>query len=260
MKCPRLYRINEAARIAGISARTLRHYEEIGLLMPKQRSAAAYRLYDDAALLRLQQILIGRELGLSLEQIRHLLDDPGFDLRRALRTQREQLRQAAERTEAMMQAIDAALAALEDLSGEPMDPKAIFRGFSSSPYAQEAQQRWGESAAYEESARRTAGYGAEDWARFNAEQTAIFTDAAAAMAAGRAPTDEDAHAIAERHRLLIDRWFYPCSVRIHCSLADLFESDARFARTFDSYGQGLATYFAALIRANAEESRDDARS
>ena len=80
----RTYQVKEAAELSGVSVRTLHHYDEIGLLVPARRSAAGYRLYDDDDLLRLQQILIGRELGLPLEAIRRSLDDPSFDRRGAL--------------------------------------------------------------------------------------------------------------------------------------------------------------------------------
>src|SRR5690606_23922627 len=103
----------EVARLAGVSVRTLHHYDEIGLLVPSRRSDAGYRLYDEADLLRLQQILIGRELGLPLEQIRRSLDDPGFDLRDALKAQRAGLLSHVHETTRMLSAIDAALAHLD---------------------------------------------------------------------------------------------------------------------------------------------------
>jgi MerR family transcriptional regulator, thiopeptide resistance regulator len=76
--------VSEVARMTGVSVRALHHYDEIGLLIPRERSDAGYRRYDDADLLRLPQILIGREQGLSLEEIRRSLDDPRFDHRQAL--------------------------------------------------------------------------------------------------------------------------------------------------------------------------------
>src|SRR5688500_4587106 len=95
----RSYRVKEVAQIAGISVRTLHHYDEIGLLVPRGRTGAGYRLYDADDLLRLQQIMIGRELGLSLEEVRRSLDDPSFDRKRALVAQREQLQQRARQTD-----------------------------------------------------------------------------------------------------------------------------------------------------------------
>ncbi len=99
--------------MTGISVRALHHYDEIGL--PSRGDArAGYRLYDDDDLLRLQQIVIGRELGLPLEEIRRSLDDPAFDRKRALLDQKRQLQERKDQTEAMIRAVDAALAVLDD--------------------------------------------------------------------------------------------------------------------------------------------------
>src|SRR5215469_18802920 len=196
--------IKEAARIAGVSVRTLHHYDEIGLLVPKLRSASGYRLYGREDLLRLQQILIGRELGLTLQEIGRSLDDPRFDLRQALRSQRQQLQGRAQRTAAMLRAVDAALAILdaESAGADSMEMKTLFDGFDPSEYEDEARERWGHMDAYKESARRTASYSADDWARLKAEQERIYADAAAAMNAGTPPEDPAATSVAERHRLL----------------------------------------------------------
>lgn len=251
MKQRQTCRITAAARLAGVSVRTLHHYDEIGLLVPKLRSAAGYRLYDRGDLLRLQQILIGRELGLSLQEIGRALDDPGFDLGEALRSQRRQLQGRAERTAAMLRSVDAALAILDAERGSNVDMKAVFDGFDPSRYEEEARRRWGETDAYKESARRTSRYTETDWKRLEVEQNRIYGDAAAAMNAGTLPEDPAAMSVAERHRLLIDRWFYPCSKAMHRGLADMYEADTRFARNIDRHGQGLTPFLAAAIRANA---------
>jgi MerR family transcriptional regulator, thiopeptide resistance regulator len=86
----RSYCVQELALMAGVSVRALHHYDEVGLLVPKERTSAGYRLYHDDDLLRLQQILIGRELGLALEEIRRSLDDPQFDRKQALLVARMQ--------------------------------------------------------------------------------------------------------------------------------------------------------------------------
>jgi len=91
MKQGRTYQVSEVARIAGVSVRALHHYDAIGLLVPSGRTEAGYRLYDDEDLLRLQQILIGRELGMPLEEIKRSLDDPNFDRRAALEKQRREI-------------------------------------------------------------------------------------------------------------------------------------------------------------------------
>jgi MerR family transcriptional regulator, thiopeptide resistance regulator len=251
----RSYLVKEVAQIAGVSVRTLHHYDELGLLAPRARTSAGYRLYDDQDLLRLQQILIGRELGLPLEEIRRSLDDPKFDRKRALLGQREQLRQRAKQTDAMLRAVDAALALLEapqDQEGNTMDLKQIFAGFEHEQHEAEAEQRWGNTDAYKESTKRTKGYSKEDWQRCGVEQGAVYSDAFKALSAGMAPESPEAMEIAERHRLAIDRWFYPCSYAMHCGLADMYEQDSRFAENIDKYGAGLTGFLSAAIRANAK--------
>jgi DNA-binding transcriptional MerR regulator len=244
------YRVQELARISGVSVRALHHYDEIGLLVPKQRSSKGYRLYDAEDVLRLQQILIGRELGLALEEIRRSLDDPAFDRKQALLEQRRRLLAQADKTRALLRAVDAALATYQPKGAEDMDPTQIFAGFEPSAHEAEAEQRWGGTESYRESARRTKGYTEEDWRRFAAEQAAIYGDLAAAQRAGKAPTVEAVRALVERHRLALERWFYPCSVERHAALADLYEADPRFAQNIDHYAQGLTAFLVAAIRHN----------
>jgi MerR family transcriptional regulator, thiopeptide resistance regulator len=253
----RTYRVKQVAQLTGVSVRTLHHYDEIGLLVPTQRSSAGYRLYDDADLLRLQQILIQRELGLPLEEIRRGLDDPAFDRRQALLGQREQLRARATDTARMLQAVEQALALLEQPTIEDtvqeQEMKRLFAGFDPQRYEAEAEQRWGHTEAFRESRRRTQGYSPADWQRFGAEQAALYADALALLGAGEPADGEDARAVAERHRLSIDRWFYPCSKEQHQRLAALYENDERFAANIDRHGAGLTTFLVAAIRANASQ-------
>ena len=239
--------------MAGVSVRTLHHYDAIGLLVPSSRTESGYRLYDDDALLRLQQILIGRELGLPLEEIRRSLDDPSFDRRRALLEQRAQLLSRAEQTTRMIRAIDHALDQLNRTEDTTMttNPRDIFDGFDPAEHEAEAKARWGHTDAYAESTKRARSYSRADWERIRDEQNAIYADAARAMNAGRAPDDEAVMDIAERARLAIDRWFYPCSHAMHRTLADMYEQDERFAQSIDEAGAGLTAFLSAAIRANA---------
>lgn len=250
----RTYQVKEVAEIAGVSVRALHHYDEIGLLVPSGRTAAGYRLYDGDDLLRLQQILIGRELGMALEEIRRSLDDPSFDRRAALEKQRDQLAARAERTAAMLGAIDAALAALGEKTMKDMSKEeitALFDGFDPSQYEDEVKERWGETDAYKESARRTSAYTKSDWERHKAEAHAIMTAAAELFTAGAPADGDEAMAVAEQHRLLIDRWFYPCSPTMHAGLAATYEADSRFAESIDRYAPDLTPWLSAAIRANA---------
>jgi MerR family transcriptional regulator, thiopeptide resistance regulator len=247
----RTYRIAELAKLCGLSVRALHHYDAIGLLVPTKRSASGYRLYDESAVLRLQQILIGRELGLALEEIRRSLDDPRFDPASALKDQRVKLEARVQQTRRMIESIDHALALLDR---KDTDMKALFEGFDPSAHEEEARARWGETEAYRVSAARTKGYGPKDWSALREEQAAIYRDALAAKNAGAPPTDPRAMDVAEKHRASIDRWFYPCSHAMHRGLADMYEADPRFTQSIDAHGEGLAAYLAAAIRANAERA------
>lgn len=250
----RAYKVKEVAQLSGVTVRALHHYDAIGLLSPKRRTSAGYRLYGDDDLLRLQQILVYRELGLPLEKIKKILADPDFDSERALVEQRRQLQARVDQTHAMIAAVDVAL---QTLRGErPMSTKDIFGGFDPSKHEAEAEQRWGDTPAYAESQRRTKGYSEEDWARIKAETDALMKRIAAAHAAGTAATDAAAMDLAEEHRLQIDRFYYPCSHATHEGLGQMYTADPRFTKNLDAYGEGVAAYLSAAIEANARRAED----
>jgi MerR family transcriptional regulator, thiopeptide resistance regulator len=250
---PPSYQVKEVAELSGVSVRTLHHYDRIGLLVPSARTGAGYRLYNDADLLRLQQVLVQRELGLSLEAIRKLLDDPKFDHRAALLEQRKLLLERAAHTQQMIKALDSALSLLETTEGDMTMSKMreLFDGFDPSVYEEEAKQRWGKTEAYKESQRRTKQYTEENWQRYRDEAATNTLAFVAAMHAGKAVDDPDVMELAEQHRLLIDRWFYPCSHEMHARLADMYEADPRFAENIDKAAAGLTPFLSAAIRANA---------
>jgi hypothetical protein len=140
---------------------------------------------------------------------------------------------------------------LEGAQGGTMDMQQLFDGFDPSQYEAEVKERWGETDAYRESAKRAKRYGKDDWRRIRDEQAAIYADAAAALQAGRAPDSAEAMDVAERHRQSIERWFYPCGPAMHANLADMWEADARFAENIDKHASGLTPFLAAAVRAPA---------
>jgi len=248
----RTYQVKAVAQLANVTVRTLHHYDTIGLLTPSGRTEAGYRLYREQDLLRLHQIVLGRELGLSLERIRQMLDDPELDRKQVLLEQREQLVERASRTGAMIRSIDVALAALK--GDKEMNANELFDGFDPAEHADEAKERWGNGPAFAEASRRTRRYTKEDWARIKQENDELMKRLASALHGGARATDVTAMDLAEEHREQIDRWYYPCSVQMHAALADMYTADARFAASFDKYGEGMATFLAEAIRANAQRS------
>ena len=128
-----MHTVSEVAKLSGVSIRALHHYDEIGLLKPSVTGANGYRYYDREALLRLQQILVHRELGLSLEEIGRVLDAPDFDRLATLKAHRQYLKQQADRYGQLVRTLDETLADLERKTG--MKDKKLFKGFD--PKAQE---------------------------------------------------------------------------------------------------------------------------
>jgi DNA-binding transcriptional MerR regulator len=244
--------IGEVAELAGVTIRTLHHYDEVGLLSPSERSEAGYRLYSYEDLARLQEILIWRQLGFSLAEIRSLLDDPHYDRLGALERQRELVRGDLERLGALAGAIEAAIDA--EQHGKRLKETSMFDGFDPAAYEDEARERWGDTDAYQESMRRTREYGEAEWAAIRREAEVIVGELVSTMAAGDPADGPRARALAERHREHISRWFYPCSAQMHRGLAEMYVADERFARTYEREAPGLARYFHDSIVANAQDA------
>lgn len=139
----------------------------------------------------------------------------------------------------------------------PEETFEIFGEHDPSAHRDEVEERWGDTAAYRESARRTRRYGAEEWRRIQAEQEAIEESFAELLREGTASDAPAARQVAERHRQHIERWFYACSPEMHRALADLYQADERFAAHYDEREVGLADYVSAAIRANAADLGDD---
>lgn len=244
----RTYQIAAVAALTGLTVRTLHYYDSIELLVPSARTDAGYRVYSGDDLLRLHQIMVGREMGLPLEQIKTMLDAPGLDRRALLSEHRTELERQSGVLDGMIRSVDAALSALD--GDTPMDTKALFDGFDPAKYEEEAKARWADTRQFKEAARRTRRYTAEDWTRIKAEHSALMTDLAAASALGAAPSDPAVVELAERHRRHIDRWYYPCPPGMHAGLAGLYVEDDRFRSTIDKHGEGLAAFLAEAIRAS----------
>ena len=123
------------------------------------------------------------------------------------------------------------------------------------PHADEARERWGDTDAYRESARRAKAYKPADWAKIKSEGEAVEAAMAALLRAGEPADGTKAMELAEQARLHIDRWFYPCSHKMHVGLAEMYTADPRFMAHYEDREPGLAAFVAAAIRANAERAR-----
>jgi MerR family transcriptional regulator, thiopeptide resistance regulator len=244
--------VGQLAAIAGVTVRTLHHYDEIGLLVPGERTRAGHRSYREAELDRLQRILFYRELGFPLEEIGKLLDDPGVDPLEHLRRQHELLTERIARLRAMAAAVERAMEARTmgiNLTAE--EKFEVFGDFDPDEHAEEVERRWGDTDAYRESQRRTAAYTKEDWQRIQDEVDELTARFVALKESGAGPESEAAMDLAEEHRQQICRNHYDCGYEMHTCLGEMYVTDERFTRNIDATHPGLAAFLSAAILANA---------
>ena len=244
--------VGEVAALAGVTVRTLHHYDRIGLLSPSGRTSAGYRQYGPSDLDRLHQVLLYRELGFPLEEVAALLDDPSADPAEHLRRQHRLLRDRLDRTQAMVAAVEKEMEARHmGISLTPEERFEVFGEHDPEQYEAEVEERWGDTDAYAESKRKTAAYSKDDWVRITAEMEDIGNRFVAAMQSGAAPDSVEAMDVAEGNRQHISRNFYECSPEMHANLGRMYVEDERFAATYEAMAPGLAQYVSTAVQANA---------
>jgi len=249
------YTVGDVARISHVSVRTLHHYDEIGLLPPSERSESGYRLYSDEDLRRLGRILFYRELEFGLDEIARILADPETGVDDHLRRQHRLLRERLERTRTLLDAIETEMEARR--MGMSLTLQEQFEVFGTDKlpgWEREAEERWGDTAAWKESRRRAAAYTKDDWARMKREADDTVRSFAELLRTGEPATSTAAMDLAEAHREHISRWFYDCDHAMHRRLAGLYVSDPRFAKAYDDTEPGLARYVHDAIVANARRA------
>ena len=247
--------VGQVAKVAGVTVRTLHHYDEIGLLSPQGRTPSGYRRYADADLDRLQQILFYRELGFPLEEIAAVLDDGSVSPTEHLLRRHELLTARIGRLQELAAAVERAMEA--EKMGIQLTPEEKFEVFGPDyreSWEDEAGQKWGEGDLWKESRRRTGGYRKEDWQRIKAESDALDQRLAQALTAGLDPAGAEAMDLAEEHRQHITGHFYTCGHEIHRGLAAMYVADPRFTATYDRLAPGLAQWLHDAIIANADRA------
>jgi MerR family transcriptional regulator, thiopeptide resistance regulator len=237
-----LLTVGVVARLAGVTVRTLHHYDEVGLVSPTGRSPAGYRLYAEADLERLHAVLAYRELGFGLEAIAELVAGNGDPLEH-LRRQHALVRTRIDQLTRLLSALETTMEA--HMSGLRLTPEERFEVFGDhdpDQYAEEARGRWGDTDAYRQSAERTGRYGKDDWLRIKAEGEAVTQRFADLFTAGAAADGPEAATAVREHREHISRWFYDCSPQMQCGLAEMYLADDRFRRNYDDLAPGLAQW------------------
>ncbi|NLS75725.1 MAG: MerR family transcriptional regulator [Chloroflexi bacterium] len=252
----RAYTIGQLAKMAGVSVRTLHHYDQIGLLEPTSRTAAGYRLYGEADLLRLQQILFFKELEMPLDEVRQVLDDPDFDQVTALQRHRQMVEQRMERLSRLLGTIDRTIERLREGTMGLTDDE-LYEGFSKETrerYRREARERYGVERV-EASERKAKQMSKEEWKAVGAEGEAV-TQALAALV-GRDPSDPEVQAQVARHHAWVEH-FYPCGGEVYRGLATMYVDHPEFRAHYEKYRAGLAEFLSAAMLVYAERVLDKA--
>ncbi|OEH94561.1 MerR family transcriptional regulator [Bacillus solimangrovi] len=232
-------KVKEVADLVGVSIRTLHHYDEIGLLVPKEITESGYRLYSEENLETLQQILFFKELGFSLKEIKKIMNSPTFDRQKALILQREMLMEKRARVDQMITTIDKTIKHME---GEiEMTNKEKFEGidFRHNQYEQEARKRWGDKSVDETNTKieKMSQNERQDIAH---KWDVIFKQLATLR--NQSPNSQQVQeAIKEWYNFLNEN-FGTYSLDAFKGLGQLYIEDERFMKNIDKYGEGLATF------------------
>jgi DNA-binding transcriptional MerR regulator len=251
------YTVKQVAELSGVSVRALHHYDEIGLLKPAFIGENCYRYYGEEELLRLQQILVHRELGLPLAEIGAILDAPGFDRLATLRRQRDRLAVEAERYRRMVRTIDRTIARLQ--GDRDMQDADLYEGVVS-PEKQKQHEAWLEER-YGEGVREHIEAGRQAWGRLSkaeidarmAELKAVERGLADAFRRGVPPQARELDPLLQRHRDWVAlSWSSGPTHESYAGLADLYTAAPDFVARYESIETGFAAFLATAMKSWAK--------
>lgn len=236
------YSIKQLADLGGVSVRTLHYYDEIGLLKPEAVRENGYRTYGQREVMRLQQILFFRELDFPLEEIREIMNAPGFDVLRALEEHERLLRMEERRIRNLMQTVQKTIVSLK--GGDTMKNDDLFVSFTDDELKrqkEEAKKRWGHTEAWRQSEERTRGWKREDYEKAAREGFEWARRMGALMQEGAKPGDAKVQEMIKRHYESLKK-FYDPTYEMYKGLGQMYVSDPRFGTNYERHAKGLAAY------------------
>jgi DNA-binding transcriptional MerR regulator len=239
--------IQDLARAAGTTSRTLRHYAAIGLLTPSRIGGNGYRYYDQDSLVRLQRILLLRDLGLGLPAIAEVLGGQQ-DTATALRTHLALLEQERRRVGRQIESVRTTLRKTE--GGEQLMAEEVFDGFDHTRYEGEVTQRWGREA-YERGDRWWRSLSDTEKRSFHQRQVDIAADYGRALRAGISADSDEVQAITRRHVDWLSVTTTPTRDYL-IGLGEMYVADPRFTATYDVHGEGTAAFVRDAMKVYAE--------
>ncbi|MBR2954710.1 MAG: MerR family transcriptional regulator [Ruminococcus sp.] len=237
--------IRDFAKLTGVSIRTLHYYDEIGLLKPSiVDEQNGYRFYDEENLERMQEILFYRELDFPLKSIMSILSSPDYNKKSALKEQKNLLTLKKQRLERLISALDKAMKG-EKIAMNIFDNSEFEK--KREEYAKEAQEKWGNTAAYKESTEKTKSYSQEKWNDLNSGMDSLMAEFAQCKSKGLAPENAETQALVKKWQDFISANYYNCTKEILSGLGKMYTADERFKENIDKHGEGTAEFMAAAI-------------
>jgi len=240
-----MFTVKQLSKLAGITPRTLHYYDEIGLLKPSQVGDNGYRYYGEEALLRLQQILLYRELDMPLEAIKEIMGRYDFDVLHALESHKAELRNRIGRMERLITTVDLTIINLKGKN--QMSTTQLFEPFSDeqqAEYEKAAMQRY-DPETVKTSNKKWKSYSAAEKQRIADEGNAIYAEILAAIPKG--PASSEAQAGVERWRQYM-AYFWTPNEEALLGLADLYNNDPRFKANFDKIDPRLAEFMRETVK------------
>lgn len=241
-----MYTVKQLSEVAGVSVRTLHYYDEIGLLTPTTVGTNGYRYYDDAALMRLQQILFYREVGLELMQIKEIINSPDFDVLAALRSHRNVLEEKMKRMQKLVSTVDTTIM---HLAGElKMSKKRLFEAFSDEKqqeYEREARLQW-DPGLVNDSIKRWNNYTTAQREAIGEEGDQVYRNLVDMLVAGKSADSDEVQTILVRWHQHI-RYFYEPTLEILRGLGGGYNSHPDFIANFQKLHPDLPAYLEQAI-------------
>ena len=233
--------VNEVSKLTGVSIRTLQYYDKIGLLHPAKYTEAGYRLYDDAALETLQQILLFRELEFPLKEIKEIIGSPDFDRSKALGQQIELLKLKKEHIENLIELAEGIkLLGVRNLKFDAFDTRKLDE------YAAQAKASWGQTPAYKEYEEKAKGRTKEEDKKIYQGMIDIFAEFGAIRKSD--PVSGEAQALVKKLQDYITEHMYTCTNEILSGLGKMYSGGGDFTKNIDSFGgEGTAEFASKAI-------------
>jgi len=252
------YTVQRLGELAGISTRTLRYYDEIGILKPARINSSGYRIYGQKEVDRLQQILFYKELGVSLEETKEIITNPAFDAKKALKQHLGKLLDKRLQIDTLIANVEKTLAVTEGRI--EMSDKEKFEGFkqkliqeNEEKYGKEVREKFGDEAV-EGSNRAFKSMTKEDYAAFEALENEILKTLAEAFKTGD-PAGKLGQKAAVLHKQWIEKAWGSYSKEAHAGVAQMYAADDRFTAYYDKEQPGMAVFLRDAVHIYTDMSK-----